>query len=119
MRKSHVATTLEETHLFPDVREAFERACKITDRKRTQLLRVMVNAWLAQWEAAGSPSDYLGYSRSVRVGPFLCPGNGAPWDPNTVTPYQRRGHDGGTLADVVPFRPRLVADPFDGVEPKK
>lgn len=108
MRKSRIATTLEETHLFPDVREAFERALKVTDRKKVNLLRVMVNAWLTQWEAAGSPGDYLGYTRSARGGQFLCPGGGKPWDPNTIEPYVRNGHAPGPLADVVPFRPRLV-----------
>jgi hypothetical protein len=108
---ARIATTLEETDIFPDVRERFERACKITDRKRTQLLRVMVAAWLSQWEAAGSHSDYLGYAKSAQGGSFLCPGNGAPWDPNTVIPHERHSHDGDTLADVVPFRPRLVPPP--------
>lgn len=102
MSAARIATTLEETRLFPDVREGFERACKITGRKRAQLLRVMVNAWLSQWEAAGSPSDYLGYKRSL------------PWDTNTIEPYVRNGRARGTLADVVPFRPRLVSDPGAG-----
>jgi phosphoribosylaminoimidazole-succinocarboxamide synthase len=99
---ARIATTLEETNLFPDVREAFERALKVTYRKKGQLLRVMVNAWLAQWEAAGSPSDYLGYKRSP------------PWDTNTLEPYVRNGRAGGTLADVVLFRPRLVPGPPAG-----
>jgi hypothetical protein len=100
---ARIATTLEETRIFPDVREAFGRACEITGHTRAQLLRIAVGAWLTQWEAAGSPSSYLGYAQDARQPEFLCPGDGAAWNPKVATAYTRRGS-----ADVVAFRPRLV-----------